>query len=38
MYFESCKTLDDLKKEYRRLAMMNHPDRGGDLEKNESNQ
>ena len=31
-YFESCKTLDELKAEYRRLAMANHPDRGGDVE------
>lgn len=31
-YFASCTTLDELKKEYRRLAMMNHPDRGGNLE------
>lgn len=29
-YFTSCTTLDELKKEYRRLAMANHPDRGGD--------
>lgn len=29
-YFTNCKTLDELKKEYRRLAMANHPDRGGD--------
>lgn len=28
-YFASCTTLDELKKEYRRLAMANHPDRGG---------
>lgn len=31
-YFASCRTLDELKKEYRRLAMLNHPDRGGDEE------
>lgn len=31
-YFANIKTLDDLKKEYRRLVMLNHPDRGGDLE------
>lgn len=31
-YFEHCKTLDELKKEYRRLAMQHHPDVGGDLE------
>lgn len=29
-YFANCTTLDELKKEYRRLAMANHPDRGGD--------
>lgn len=31
-YFTNCTTLDELKKEYRRLAMLNHPDRGGDEE------
>lgn len=31
-YFKNCKTLEDLKKNYKRLAMDNHPDRGGDLE------
>ena len=31
-YFTNCKTLDELKAEYRRLAMANHPDRGGDAE------
>ena len=29
-YFTSCTTLDELKKEYRRLAMIHHPDVGGD--------
>lgn len=29
-YFMNCKTLDELKAEYRRLAMKHHPDRGGD--------
>lgn len=29
-YFTACKTLDELKKEYRRLAMLHHPDVGGD--------
>lgn len=31
-YFINIKTLDDLKAEYRRLAMKHHPDKGGDLE------
>lgn len=29
-YFSRCKTLDELKKEYRRLTMIHHPDHGGD--------
>ncbi len=29
-YFVNCKTLDELKKEYRRLVMIHHPDVGGD--------
>ena len=29
-YYTACTTLDELKKEYRRLAMANHPDHGGD--------
>ena len=29
-YFENCKTLEDLKKEFRRLALLHHPDVGGD--------
>ena len=24
-YFTNCRTLDELKKEYRRLAMIHHP-------------
>ena len=31
-YFTNCTTLDELKKEYRRLVMLHHPDRGGDTE------
>lgn len=29
-YFTKCTTLDELKKEYRRLTMIHHPDHGGD--------
>lgn len=29
-YFANCRTLDELKKEYRRLCLINHPDHGGD--------
>lgn len=29
-YFTNCKTLEDLKHEYRRLAKVHHPDVGGD--------
>lgn len=31
-YFTNIKTLEELKKEYKRLALENHPDRGGDVE------
>ena len=31
-YFAKCSTLEELKKEYRRLAMIHHPDHGGDTE------
>lgn len=31
-YFTDITTLDELKKEYRRLSLINHPDVGGDLE------
>ena len=29
-FFTNCRNLSELKAEYRRLAMENHPDRGGD--------
>jgi len=29
-FFESCSNLDELKKEYRKQAMLHHPDMGGD--------
>lgn len=32
MFFGNCKTLDELKKEYRRLSKIHHPDLGGDVE------
>lgn len=31
-YFQNINSLDELKKEYRRLTLINHPDRGGDVE------
>ena len=31
-YFEGVTTLDELKRQYRRLAVIHHPDVGGDLE------
>ncbi len=31
-FFASCKTLDELKAEYRKAAFANHPDRGGNPE------
>lgn len=32
MYFDSCTSLDDLKRTYRILAMTHHPDHGGQTE------
>ena len=29
-YFQNIHSLADLKKEYRRLALEHHPDKGGD--------
>lgn len=29
-YFENVTTLDELKREYKRLAKLHHPDVGGD--------
>lgn len=31
--FTNCKTLEELKREYHKLVMINHPDRGGDTAK-----
>lgn len=30
-YFAECTTLEELKSEYKKLVMIHHPDRGGDL-------
>jgi curved DNA-binding protein CbpA len=31
-YFKNISSLDDLKAQYRALALANHPDMGGDAE------
>jgi hypothetical protein len=30
IYFKNCNSLDEVKREYKRLALIHHPDRGGD--------
>lgn len=32
IFFKGIETLEDLKRQYRALALQNHPDRGGDVE------
>ncbi|MBC6678282.1 molecular chaperone DnaJ [Zhenpiania hominis] len=32
IFFKGIGTLEDLKRQYRTLALQNHPDRGGDVE------
>ena len=31
-YFENISSLEQLKKQYKELALQHHPDRGGDTE------
>jgi len=31
-FFENCKSLDEVKKRYKELALQHHPDRGGETE------
>ena len=32
IFLKGIETLEDLKRQYRTLALQNHPDRGGDVE------
>ena len=32
-YFSNCKSLEEVKKHYKNLAFINHPDRGGETER-----
>ena len=32
-YFSNCKTLEEVKKHYKNLAMIHHPDKGGSTER-----
>jgi hypothetical protein len=31
-YFDTCQNIDELKKQYRNLCKLHHPDKGGDTE------
>lgn len=31
-FFNKCRSLDEVKREYKRLALLHHPDRGGNTE------
>lgn len=31
IYFSGCITIEEVKKLYKKLAMENHPDRGGNI-------
>ena len=32
MYFKNIESIEDLKQQYKKLAMENHPDKGGNTE------